>query len=64
MNDGFEWRVRLNSLVKSSPFGNIFHDHEVEFVFGDMGVIVKDLLAFFGSSNGSDNRVATLEKNV
>lgn len=64
MNDCFEWRIRLNCLVKSSSFGNVFHDHKVELVFGDLGVVVQDLLAFFGGPNGSNHRVPTLEKNV
>ena len=48
MDDCLEWRIRLDGLVESSSLGDILHDHKVEFVFGDFGVVVKDLLAFLG----------------
>lgn len=54
MNDCLERRIRLDCTVKSSCFGNVLHNYEVESVFVDFGVIVEYLLAFVGRSNSDD----------
>ena len=60
----FERRIGLNCLVESSSFGNVLHDYEVEFVLGDFGVIVQDLLTFLFRSNGCNDRVAAFEQYI
>ena len=55
MNYDFERRVRLDCLVECSWFGNVLHYNEIEFVFGDFGVIVEDLLSFLCRSDGCNH---------
>ena len=60
----FERRIRLDCLVESSSFGNILHYYEVEFILGDFGMIVQDLLTFLFRSDGCYDRVAAFEQYI
>ena len=44
--------------------GNVFHNSEVELVFGDLGVVVEYSLAFLRRTDSGNDGVAALEEYI
>ena len=64
MNYSFKWRIRNDSLVKSSRLCNILHDGEVKFVSWYVGVSLLDLVRLLLGSNSRHNRMAMLQEEI
>lgn len=58
VNDGFEWRIRLDGFLESTFFRDVFNYHKIQFVFRSVGVCLLYLLYLLLRANGSNDRVS------
>ena len=61
MDHSVEGWVGYNGLVKGVRLSNVLDDDEVQLGFGDVGMVLEDVLALLLRPNGGDDRVSVLE---